>query len=52
METKQFRVTFTLNFDIDATSEEVAFERAESEALEWIQSVSCIEAKEITIVEV
>ena len=47
----QYRITFTLNFDIEATGRESALEIAETQALEWLQEVSGVEADEITIKE-
>ena len=49
METKIFRVSIKVNFDIDATSEEVAREMANNECIEWLRNVENIEDEDINI---
>ena len=52
METKQFRVTITLNFDEVATSIEAMREIANERAIEWLhEGVTDIRPDEITIKE-
>lgn len=46
-----FRVTLKINFDIDATSEEVAREMANDQAIEWLRSLDTIENSEIEVIE-
>ena len=51
MKTKEYRVTLSLNFDIDATSEEAARDIANTQAMEWLGALDCVSDDEITIKE-
>lgn len=46
---KVFRVTFHLNFDIDATSEEACREIANIQAIDWLKNINSVDNDEIEI---
>ena len=52
METKMYRITLTLHFDIDAISKEDARDRVNTEAKEWLSAIQGVEDNEIEVEEI